>query len=530
LKIHVQIVRRWNKADTIEEDVEPYTLAGLVKVNISRRCGLIPDDHLLQMIVNLPMPGSKELTFDNPSGKLTETGNPGLVRCPRTLREDQSLQQQNVSGTSELVLVWAPHVINRCMVCGVEMELFCRNYGFGGHWDLLLCPNCNRADWVSVGEHNRFSREWTAPILHHSGDIVIVTREENVELFELYGEPIRGERMHRHYTLSNPDLEILQTGTLLDRLIELLQTQISELKSFNYRTRPDRTLALHILRVQPNDSDSVCAELVASLAKHKELPGPGGSARALLWDMGKSLEVLNVLEFSIDSELRSRLRGLVMGLRNPDGGWTREIALVQDKNGEIEDPPGWRFRVVPKAESQVDPTRLALKSLHLLKTELDDKGRTVKFLRSCQEADGGFNGGRGCIRKSFLSSTFEAVEALDLLGCVPNDVEGVVSWLQGHQTADGGFANDATVMDWSSLIIGGKKEIIKPKVSLRSTFQAVKSLSILGSTPRHTQRCVQYVLSEQRRFGFGDASVTDSFHALSTLQMLGGLDKIQTLP
>jgi prenyltransferase beta subunit len=221
---------------------------------------------------------------------------------------------------------------------------------------------------------------------------------------------------------------------------------------------------------------------------------------------------------------------LILRLRNPNGGWARDITLVHDKNGEFEEPAGWRFRIVPRSDSQVHPTHLALKALRLLSFELEDGERTVGLLQGCQMGDGGFNGGSGCVGRSFLSSTFEVVEALDLLGALPKDVEGCISWLQGHQAAGGGFADDPAVMDWGNLIVGGKKEVIKARFSLQSTYQAVKALSTLQSRPKGQEACVQYVLSQRGRFGFGGATATDTYQALSVLRVVDGLGKIVIIP
>lgn len=529
MKVRVQVVFAWNKVDVVEEEVDPNIRAGELKADISRRLGLIPDQHLLQITVNVPLPGSKELTWDKPTGKLADTGKPALIGCPRTLSNDLSLAEQNVSELSELMLVWAPDAIQRCSICGLKMNIFFRDYGFGGHWDLLLCSNCNRADWVSVGTRNEFVTQWRAPILHYSNNILLVKRGETIELYELFGEKSLDTYRHRHFTLSEPNLDILQKGTFKERLTELLQSQVSPLPSFNYRTKPERIHALHILGSHPRDSNSVCTQILVGLAEVKELPGPGRSACAFLSDLSDSLEVLDALDFSIDFELRDRLRELILGLRNPDGGWAREIALVHDKNGEFEEPPGWRFRIVPRNDSQVHPTHLALEALRLLSVKLDDGSRTVGFLESHQMGDGGFSEGSGCVGRSFLSSTFEAVEALDLLETVPKDVDGCVSWLQGHQAAAGGFADDPAVMDWASLIVGGKKETIKPRFSLRSTYQAVKALETLHWCPRDPQACIQYVLNQRCRFGFVDGTQSDTFNALSVIASLDGLRQIEIL-
>jgi hypothetical protein len=78
LKIHVQVVLGWNKLDTVEKNIEPNTPAGQVKVDVAR-CNLISDEHLLQMIVDVCMAGTRQLISDESTSKLKETGNRALI-------------------------------------------------------------------------------------------------------------------------------------------------------------------------------------------------------------------------------------------------------------------------------------------------------------------------------------------------------------------------------------------------------------------------------------------------------------------
>ncbi|MBS7623045.1 hypothetical protein KEJ39_05145 [Candidatus Bathyarchaeota archaeon] len=142
----------------------------------------------------------------------------------------------------------------------------------------------------------------------------------------------------------------------------------------------------------------------------------------------------------------------------------------------MEESPGWRFNVVSSFKSNVAPTRLALNALRCLHIGLKDSKLTIDFLKKCQNRDGGFNCGDSSVtRKSSILDTFEAVEALNILGAKPKDLKKCVEWLQAHQRPDGGFADDPGEMDWSALILGGKKKTIKSETSTTRNLLCCKS-------------------------------------------------------
>lgn len=131
--------------------------------------------------------------------------------------------------------------------------------------------------------------------------------------------------------------------------------------------------------------------------------------------------------------------------------------------------------------------------------------------------------------KSFISCTFEAVEALHLLGEAPRNPQRCAEWLLAHQRSDGGFSDDPKEMDWSTIITGGKKETVQSRTSLRQTYYANKALSTLNATPNDVRSCVNYVTNQRTRFGFGSGMSSDVFYALSILGLLEAVSDVNRL-
>lgn len=263
------------------------------------------------------------------------------------------------------------------------------------------------------------------------------------------------------------------------------------------------------------------------------MSGPGYSAKDFLRNLAESLEALDALSAPLNETDMSRLRGYVLHLRNPDGGWTREIELKEDPNGEVKLQIG-NYRGVPCIESHVEPTYWAVAALNALSVDLEERTRTIEFLQGRQFPNGGFNEGQSSTPRAFLSSTFHAVEALHMLGAKPRHVEDCVSWIRNHQELNpllrvfgrpyGGFASGERGPAWSA-------SIRMEKPSLWCAHEAVKALSALGSRPRKPDRCVRYVLGERTRFGFGrDWTRFDTLCALYVLEALDSVGEIDRLP
>jgi hypothetical protein len=150
---------------------------------------LVLDDHELEVVVYVPIPGSYVLARDPASGKWQATGEKAPLRVPKRLEEDEMLSELGISESTELLLVWKLDSIRRCAVCGRKMKLFCADFGFDAVWELLTCSNCKRADWVIVGEDHDFIRESSGVILSQTEDRLAVQHEDKTTIYELYGQP-----------------------------------------------------------------------------------------------------------------------------------------------------------------------------------------------------------------------------------------------------------------------------------------------------------------------------------------------------
>ena len=530
MRVRIEVALSAGRRESVELDVEADSKVRDVKEVLCKKFSLITDDHVLERILHVPMPAGKELKFDS-TGKLAYTGRNATVRTPTPIDDDKTLAEHQASSADELVLAWKRDAHTRCRVCGRRMTVFAEQYGHDCYSELLTCSGCSRADWILIGEHNEFGTESSGNILWEDGDLLLVQNMHDVTIYELYGQPefslFAGNKVRRHrtYPLVDPKLEALIQGRFTDRVKEVLLSR---------RESPcdlESLLALRILGAEPRGSAGKTEHLVSRLRDYKASPGPGRSPDYFLSHLTDDLECLGSLGVKPDPYESKRLSSLVLSLRNPDGGWAREIALVHDKHGEMEDPPGsgWRFRIVPRSESNTTRTLLALKALDCLSVRVEKEDKTVRSIQSLQDADGGFRSCHSGVAKSFISYTFEAIKALHLLGERPRNLQRCVQWLLAHQRLDGGFADDPWEMDWSTIITGGKKEAVRSRMSLRQTYYANKALSTLNATPNDVRSCVDYVMNQRTRFGFGNGTSSDVFYALSTLGLLEAVNEVNRL-
>lgn len=89
-----------------------------------------------------------------------------------------------------------------------------------------------------------------------------------------------------------------------------------------------------------------------------------------------------------------------------------------------------------------------------------DKKKLIKYLRECQNLDGGFGFLPGTT--SYIDNTYFCLKALNFLNSEPKDTEGVLNFILFCQTKSGGFARTPKAASF-----------------LESTFYAVESLKIL---------------------------------------------------
>jgi len=533
MKARIEAVLSHAKREHIQLEVDLGASVREVKVQACKQIGLVSEDHELEVVLFVPIPGSFASAQDPATGKWRRTGKKLPLRLPRPLKEDEPLSELGIPESIELLLVRKLDSVRRCPVCRCEMKLFCLDYGFDMFSEILVCPACNRADRVLIGEDHDFSTEYSGSVLWQTDDVLTVrVGAELVKVYELYGEAHTSVvakariRYHRETTFANPRLEKVQ-GTFRDRMVEALRCDPET------RNLDDRALALRILGDTPRNPEAWAEIIKADLQKKcSRLPGPGNLAKDFLRNLAESLEALDALGAPLDETERSRLRGYVLQLRNPDGGWTREIELKSDPNGEVKLPIG-TYKAVLCTESHVEPTYWAVAALNALSVDLEERTRTVEFLQGRQFPNGGFNEGRSSTPRAFLSSTFHAVKALHMLGEKPRHAEDCVSWLRDHQELNplfrvfgrpyGGFASGEREPAWSALA-----RMEKP--SLLCTHEAVKALWTLGSRPRKVRPCISYVLKQRTRFGFGRGWSFDTLCALSVLESLDSVGEIDRLP
>jgi hypothetical protein len=533
MRARIEAVLSHAKREHIQLEVDSGDSVREVKVQACRQLGLVSEDHQLEVVLFVPIPGSFASAQDPATGKWKRTDKKLPLRLPRPLKEDELLSELGIPESIELLLVRRLNSIRRCPVCRCEMKLFCIDYGFDMFSEVLVCPACNRADRVLIGEDHDFSTEYSGSVLWQTDDVLTVrVGAELVKVYELYGEvhaSVAAEdriMYHRETTFVNPRLEKVQ-GTFRDRMVEAL------LCDPETRNLHDRALALRMLGDAPHNPE-VWAEIIKVDLQKKcdRLPGPGNSAKDFLRNLAESLEALDALGAALNETEKSRLRGYVLQLRNPNGGWTREIELKSDPNGEVKLPIG-TYQAVLCTESHMEPTYWAVATLNALSVDLEERKRTVEFLQGRQFPNGGFNEGRSSTPRAFLSSTFHAVEALHMLGAKPKHAEDCVSWLQDHQELNpflrvfgrpyGGFASGEPEAAWSALT-----RMEEP--SLLCTHEAVKALSALGSRPRKVRSCIGYILKQRTRFGFGRGWSFDTLCALSVLETLDSVGEIDRLP
>jgi len=115
-------------------------------------------------------------------------------------------------------------------------------------------------------------------------------------------------------------------------------------------------------------------------------------------------------------------------------------------------------------------THHAVMTLKRLKQAMANRETCIAWIRSCQDASGGFRWSptrEDHSNKPDVWYTWAAVRALDGLGSAPADAKGCIQWLNSLQNADGGFGDRP---GWNSRIY--------------STYYAVGALHVLAGDVR----------------------------------------------
>lgn len=146
---------------------------------------------------------------------------------------------------------------------------------------------------------------------------------------------------------------------------------------------------------------------------------------------------------------------------------------------------GFADDTAASADADVDSTFYAVRSLVLLGDRLSPRLRSgvARFLRACQNADGGFGmvpGGR-----SDMNNTYCAIHPLSLLGLDIPRRNRCVRWTRSCRRQAGGFS-------WRP----GQRY---PR--LDSTYWAIQSLTLLGVARRTSRGLTEWILECQRPNG-----------------------------
>ena len=132
-------------------------------------------------------------------------------------------------------------------------------------------------------------------------------------------------------------------------------------------------------------------------------------------------------------------------------------------------------------------THHAVMTLKRLEQAVPGNKSCIAWIRSCQDASGGFRWSptrEDHSNKPDVWYTWAAVRALDVLGSAPADAKGCIQWLNSLQNADGGFGDRP---GWNSRIY--------------STYYAVEALHMLAGDARKgiarkTVSCIETVIPE----------------------------------
>jgi hypothetical protein len=135
---------------------------------------------------------------------------------------------------------------------------------------------------------------------------------------------------------------------------------------------------------------------------------------------------------------REKIVDFVFSLKNPDGGFGA-------------------------AESSLNSTFYALKTLSALNHPVEENVDTLRFVRLHENPEGGFSFKPGA-KPSFMEPTFMGLTCLQLLRGEPLYSEGTISFILGCQNTNGGF----------------RRSLEHGISSFEYTFQAVSSLGMLG--------------------------------------------------
>ncbi len=173
-----------------------------------------------------------------------------------------------------------------------------------------------------------------------------------------------------------------------------------------------------------------------------------------------------------------------------------------------------------KDRSMVGSTRSALEVLDILGEEPLNRTSLIAFIYRLQIINisyGNF-GFKSYLkdRDSDLSATYNAIKSLKLLGAAIPNEQGVIEYLRNHQNFDGGFGYQTN----------RKQEIFWISTSLH-TYRGLEALRLMGEEPEFMQEATEFLQSLQTgEGGFSKnklssiGSTSDTFDAIMALKSL----------
>ena len=175
-------------------------------------------------------------------------------------------------------------------------------------------------------------------------------------------------------------------------------------------------------------------------------------------------------------------------------------------NGLKQGSGGYLNDHVTIASSSITYTSSAIEGLSILGAIPSDTSSQEGFIYGLEEIDGGFRL-KSTSTKSSLIATYFAVNALDLLGLEPTDVQNTIDY----------------VLDFSSFTDGyGSSPSASP--TLRETYDAVESYVIAGREVPNKQGILSYVNSYYNPdggYGILGSYTESTFRAVSIYSLLG---------
>jgi hypothetical protein len=281
-----------------------------------------------------------------------------------------------------------------------------------------------RVRLLEVGRLN--DRSWIKKI----ADYVIQRQNENGGYAFCQG--LESNRRDTYYGLSI--LSLLGADfPNVDRTLKFLEEP--ELDLHNIYSHYYTTKALLLCGEEPNENIKNNFSLAVNMRKNSSLADVLPEVSSEFTTSFMTLELARLFGIQLP---KNRIIEWLLRFKNRDGGFSSE------------------------EHSNINSTYYAVASLTLLNVKIKDLGETVKFVRECEKAYGGFTLIPMNITP-YMEHTYYGVMTLDLLGETCRYPSQTIDFVQKCQNKNGGFARSDVGIS-----------------TFENTFQAVSVLRKLG--------------------------------------------------